>query len=183
MSAPGHSGAPGGAAAGRPDRPRRLSLVVAVADNGVIGRDGDLPWSIPSELQWFKRQTLGKPMIMGRRTFRSIGRPLPGRRNIVLTRQRDWRAEGVEVAPDLDAALALVAGADEAAVIGGAGVFADALPLADRLIWTAVHAAPEGDTAMPAVDWSAWAEVHREAHPADGPAPAYDCLIFDRRRG
>ena len=159
----------------------KIAVVVAVGRNGVIGQDGDLPWSLPNDLRWFKQQTLGKPVIMGRRTYLSIGRPLPRRRNIVLTRSRWPAPDGVETAPDLDTALALTAEAPEVAVIGGAGVFADALPLADRLIWTAVDAAPDGDTMMPPVDWGQWIETFREAHQASDTAPAHVFLEYQRR--
>lgn len=164
-------------------RPACLSLVVAVAANGVIGRNNDLPWRIPGDLKWFKRQTVGRPIIMGRRTFQSIGGALPKRRNIVLTRNGDWSAPDVECAPDLVSALELVAGEPEAAVIGGADVFAEALPLADKLVWTAVYAAPEGDTVMPAIEWTQWRETFREAHAAEGDAPAHDFVIYDRLPG
>ncbi|MEP6784753.1 MAG: dihydrofolate reductase [Sphingomonadales bacterium] len=139
-----------------------ITLIVARADNGVIGRDGKLPWHLPADLKRFKALTMGKPMIMGRKTFESLPGLLPGRRHIVLTRDRDWSVEGAEVVHDIDAALSL-AGAD-AAVIGGAEVFALFEPSADRWELTEVHDAPEGDTVMPVPDPAQWTEAAREDH-------------------
>lgn len=157
----------------------KLSLVVARADNGVIGRDNALPWRLSADLKHFKALTLGKPVIMGRRTFESIGRPLPGRHNIVLTRG-DWTAAGIVVVPSLDAALAAAGPADEAMIIGGAAVYAAALPLAARVQLTEVHAAPAGDIRLPPFDPAAWAETAREDHAADGDAPAYSFVTLTR---
>ncbi len=156
-----------------------VNLVVARADNGVIGRDNALPWRIPADLQHFKRLTLGKPIVMGRRTFESIGRPLPGRLNIVLTRDPDWQAEGVTVAASLSDALA--ADVPEVAVIGGAQVYAEALPFATHVHLTEVHAAPEGDTVLPAFDPAEWRETAREDHAADGDTPGYSFVTLERR--
>lgn len=155
-----------------------VSLVVARADNGVIGKDNALPWHLPADLRHFKRLTLGKPVIMGRRTFESIGKPLPGRENIVLTRDPDWRAEGVTVAAGLD--IALANDVAEVSVIGGAQVYAVALPLADRIYLTEVHASPEGDTVLPPFGPD-WQEVAREHHAADGDQPAYSFVTLERR--
>ncbi len=155
-----------------------VSLVVARADNGVIGKDNALPWRIPADLKHFKRLTLGKPVVMGRRTFESIGKPLPGRENIVLTRDRGWRAEGVTVAGTLAEALA---GRAEAAIIGGAQVYADALPLATRVELTEVHATPEGDTLLAPFDPADWRETAREDHAAAGNTPAYSFVTLERR--
>lgn len=135
-----------------------LTLIVARASNGVIGRDGSLPWHIPADLKRFKALTMGKPMIMGRKTFESLPGLLPGRRHIVLTRG-DWSAEGAEVAHSVDEAVALAGG--DASVIGGAEIFALFAPLADRWELTEVHDTPEGDTTMPAPDGE-WHEVARE---------------------
>ena len=157
-----------------------VTLVVARAANGVIGRDGGLPWHLPADLKHFKALTLGKPVIMGRRTFVSIGRPLPGRHNIVLTRDAAWAADGVTVAADLAAALAAAA-ADEAMIIGGAAVYAAALPLATRVHLTEVDAAPAGDTILPPLDPAAWRETARAAHPAAGDAPGYSFVTLERR--
>ena len=138
-----------------------ITLIVARADNGVIGRDGKLPWHLPADLKRFKALTMGKPMIMGRKTFESLPGLLPGRRHIVLTR-RDWSAAGAEVAHDVESALGL-AGA-ESFVIGGAEVFALFEPLADRWELTEVHDEAVGDTKMPAPDPSGWHESTRDKH-------------------
>ena len=150
----------------------RIALVVAVSENGVIGKDGDLPWRLPDELKFFKRLTVGHTLIMGRRTFESIGRPLPRRRNLVLSRDPSYRAEGIEVFPDLDAAFATCAPQDEAEspdlfVVGGATVYEQSLPLAGHLFLTRVHTKIDGDTRFPDVDWSLWNRVSSEPHPAD----------------
>ena len=147
----------------------RITLAVAVADNGVIGRGGALPWRLPEDLRRFKAATLGKPVLMGRKTFESIGRALPGRLNIVLTRRAGWRPADpeVRVAADLDAALALAGDAAEVTVIGGSEIYALALPRASRVLLTEVHAAPEGDTRLPRFDPVEWLEVSRERWPAD----------------
>ena len=158
-----------------------LFIVVARASNGVIGRDGALPWNIPADLRHFRALTLGTPMIMGRKTFESIGRPLPGRRSIVLTRQPGWSAPGTEAAADLDAALALIADAPEAAIIGGEAVFAEALPRVTRLELTEVHAAFDGDARFPDFDPGRWHEVWREDHAADGAAPPFSFRRLLRR--
>ena len=162
-----------------------LTLVVARAVNGVIGRDGGLPWHLPADLKHFKRLTVGKPVVMGRRTFESIGKPLPGRHNIVMTRSRGWTAEGVMVVPNLAEAVAaagLQQGArpDEIMIIGGVTVFAEALPSARRVYLTEVHAAPDGDTVLSAFDRTVWRETVREARPAEGDAPAYSFVTLDR---
>ncbi|MBB3878012.1 dihydrofolate reductase [Sphingomonas pseudosanguinis] len=147
-----------------------IVFVLARARNGVIGRDGKLPWHLPADLKHFKAQTMGKPMIMGRKTFESFPAPLPGRRHIVLTRDPHWAAEGAEVAHDVDAALAL-AGPGEVAIIGGAEIFALFLPRADRIELTEIDAAPKGDAVVPA--FTGWRELSREAHPAEGDRPGY----------
>lgn len=157
-----------------------VTLVVARADNGVIGRDGGLPWHLPADLRHFRALTLGKPVVMGRRTFASIGRPLPGRHNIVLTRS-DWAADGVTAVPDLDAAFAAAGDADEAMIIGGAAVYAAALPRATRVYLTEVHAAPDGDTVLPPFDAGGWRETAREDHAADDDTPAYSFVTLARR--
>ena len=155
-----------------------LVLVVARAKNGVIGRDGALPWHLPADLKRFKRMTVGKPVIMGRKTFDSIGKPLPGRHNIVLTRDPGWQAAGVTVAPNLAEAIAAAgldprARADEVMVIGGAQIYAEALPSATRIEVTEVDAEPDGDTRLPAFDPVRWRETARENHAAEGERPAY----------
>jgi dihydrofolate reductase len=145
----------------------KLVLVVALADNRVIGRDGNLPWHLPDDLRRFKSLTMGRPMLMGRRTFDSIGRALPGRRSLVLTHRPADLPPGVEAVDSLAAALAACKGEPELCVIGGAGVFRQALPLANRLELTLVHAVIEGDVLFPEYDASQWREVARHEHPAD----------------
>ena len=145
-------------AANRP----RVTLIVAWARNRVIGRDGGLPWHLPEDLRRFKQTTWGHPIVMGRRTWESLGRPLPGRRNIVVTRDPGWSAAGCERASGLAQALAMCEGAAEVFVIGGARLFAEALPLAQRLILTEIDADFEGDTFFPPVDLSGWRQTGRE---------------------
>lgn len=160
----------------------RISLVVAVGENGVIGRGGGLPWRIPSDLKTFRGVTIGKPVIMGRRTFQSLRRPLDGRDNIVVTRDPFFAAEGVSVAATLTEALVLARvlartrGADEIMVIGGADVFRDALPFADRIYWTIVHGAPEGDTYFPALQMDAWRVLSQTPLPPS-PEDEFACTL------
>lgn len=156
--------------------PVTLSLHLARAANGVIGRDGALPWHLPADLKRFKAQTIGRPMIMGRKTFESFPAPLPGRRHIVLTRDRAWQAAGAEVAHSPEEALALAGG--DAAVIGGADVFALFADRAERVELTEVHSTPEGDTIVPPL--TGWREIFREDHPADGDRPAYSFVTLVR---
>ncbi len=156
--------------------PVTLSLHLARAANGVIGRDGALPWHLPADLKRFKAQTIGRPMIMGRKTFESFPAPLPGRRHIVLTRDRAWQAKGAEVAHSPQEALALAGG--DAAVIGGADVFALFADRAERVELTEVHSTPEGDTIVP--PFTGWREIFREDHPADGDRPAYSFVTLVR---
>jgi len=144
-----------------------ITLIVAVADSGVIGRDNTLPWHLPEDLKRFKRLTMGKPMVMGRRTFESIGKPLPGRLNIVVTRDTNYRREGVTVVHDLDGALRAAGDAPEVMVIGGAELFRALLPRAGRIHLTRVHGNIEGDVMWPALDERDWAVVERETHAAD----------------
>lgn len=144
-----------------------VTLVVALGANRVIGVDGSLPWRLPEDLAHFKQLTLGHPMVMGRATYESIGRPLPGRTTIVVTRQDGWTAEGVEVAPSLDAALARGRELDdEVFLVGGAQVYAEALErgLVDTMVVTRVAASPDGDAFFPSIDWEAWGEVGRVPH-------------------
>jgi dihydrofolate reductase len=143
----------------------RVVLVAAVADNGVIGRAGQLPWDLPEDLAHFRRVTTGNSVIMGRKTYDSIGRPLPRRTNIVVTRRRDWTPDGVLVAGSVAEAL-LVAGEHDgdAMVIGGGEIYALALPLADAQILTEVHASPDGDARYPPFERGEWTETHREQH-------------------
>ena len=162
------------------------SLIVAVADNGVIGSNNQLPWRIPADLKYFKRVTLGKPIIMGRLTYESIGKPLPGRSNIVMSRDKAWQAEGVVRVNDLAEALAMgkkiagESGLDEVMVIGGATVYREALGQADRLYLTRVHLQVDGDAFFPALDLSEWRETPVEQLAADGATPACSFVRLDR---
>jgi dihydrofolate reductase len=144
----------------------------------VIGVDGRLPWRLPADLKRFKAQTMGKPMIMGRKTFESFPAPLPGRRHIVLTRDAAWQREGAEVATSIDEALAL-AGDGDIAVIGGAEIFALLLHRAGRIELTEVHLSPEGDAVVPPFG-PEWRETAREDHPADGDRPAHSFVTLER---
>ncbi len=144
----------------------KISMIAAMAKGRVIGKDNAMPWHLPADFAWFKKNTLGKPVIMGRKTYESIGRPLPGRRNIVISRDASWLAEGVESATSIDAALSLVDGVDEAVIIGGGTIYAACLPRADRLYITHIEADIEGDTCFP--DWGeGWNVLHREHYTAD----------------
>ena len=157
-----------------------LALIVAVAENGVIGRGNRLPWHLPEDLRYFKRVTMGKPVVMGRKTYQSIGRPLPGRPNIVVTRDAGFAAEGVHLAGSLDQALDLarsLASGGEMIVIGGAELFNAVLPSADRLYLTEVHRAYEGDVFFPQLDPAVWREASREDHPGD---PSYSFVVLEK---
>lgn len=158
-----------------------ITLVVARADNGVIGRDGRLPWHIPEDLRHFKEVTLGTPMIMGRKTFDSLPGLLPSRRHIVLTRDPDWTAPGAETVGSVEEALAK-ADADYVSVIGGAEIFAMFEPIADAVELTEVHGEIEGDTRMPPFDPAVWAEALRVDRPAEGGQPAFSFVRLERRR-
>lgn len=161
----------------------RLSIIVAVADNGVIGRDGDLPWRLSADLKRFKALTMGHHLLMGRKTFESIGTVLPGRTTVVISRGQPDLPAGVELAHSLEQAveLARAHGDDEPFIAGGAEIYAQALPAADRLYLTRVHADCEGDALFPAWQEAAWQEVLREDHPADDRnAHPYSFLIYDR---
>lgn len=144
----------------------RLSLIVAMAKNRVIGSNNQMPWHLPADFAYFKKVTLGHPVIMGRKTFESIGRPLPGRRNIVVSRNAAFRAEGVDVMTSLDAAIRACRNT-ETFVIGGATLYAEALPHVDRLFITEVDASPNGDTLFPSLDKNLWREITRERREAD----------------
>lgn len=156
----------------------KIYLVAAVASNGVIGRKGQLPWHLPEDLKHFKRLTLGHPVIMGRRTWESLGRPLPGRDNIVVTRQAGYDAPGAAVASSLEAALALSAGEPVVFVIGGQQLFAESLPIAAGLVLTEIDREYEGDTWFPPYDRSRWRESQREHHTAaDG--TKFDFVLYE----
>lgn len=159
-----------------PSGPATITIVAAVADNGVIGREGGLPWRLPGDLARVKNLTMGHVLVMGRRTYESIGRPLPGRTTVVVTRQPNWRADGVLVAHDIDAALEVAAQHDpEVYVFGGAEIYAAALPKVDRMVVTWVDARPDGDTTFPDVDWQRWREVERE------PGEGFSVVVYERR--
>jgi dihydrofolate reductase len=157
-----------------------IFLVVAVASNGVIGNEGAMPWHLSADLRHFKALTTGKPMVMGRKTFESLPGLLPGRRHIVLTRDSGWAEEGAEVACSVEEALHL-ANAPHVAVIGGAEIYALFLPRADRIEWTEVHAAPQGDTRFPDFDRSQWNGSARESHPPEGKLPGFDFVTLLRK--
>jgi len=144
-----------------------VSLIVAADEQGGIGRDGGLPWRLPADLRRFKDLTMGKPIVMGRRTWDSIGRPLPGRRSIVVSRQSGLTVEGADVADSFDGALRVAGEVPEVCVIGGAEIYRLALPRADLVHLTRVHTTVEADTYLPRLDWSRWREISREDHPAD----------------
>ena len=168
----------------------RIALIAARGRNGVIGAEGDLPWRLKSDLQFFKQSTLGKPVVMGRKTWDSLPRkPLPGRANIIITRQAGFAAEGAVVTPDPEAALAAAAlhaardGAEEVCVIGGAQIYALTLEKADRLYLTEVEAEPEGEAVFPAFDPADWVETRSERRmPGEGDDHAFTIRILDRRR-
>ena len=159
----------------------RIVAIAAVADNWVIGSGEDMLWHIPEDFRRFKRVTTGKPVIMGRKTFESIGRPLPGRRNIIVTRNTAWQHEGVDVAHTLDEARALVSDQARVFVIGGGELYAQALPQADELILTEVDADFDADTFFPAWDRAAFTEVSRETHTAEAGWP-YHFVVYLRRK-
>lgn len=164
-----------------------VAMIVAMAQNRVIGRNNELPWHLPNDLKYFKACTMGKPIIMGRKTFESIGRPLPGRSNIVVTRDTQWSAPGVEVVHDLDTALALgnrlaqTAGLEELMVIGGEQIYRACLPRAGVLYVTEVHAEVAGDAYFPEWSVAQWQERHRESFKAGGDNP-YDYSFVTYRR-
>ncbi|MBO0711597.1 MAG: dihydrofolate reductase, partial [Acetobacteraceae bacterium] len=169
------------------ERAPALVLVAAVADNGVIGQRGRLPWRLKSDLRYFRTVTMGKPIVMGRKTYQAIGKPLGGRTNIVVSRNADFTAPGVVATASIARALA-VARADALrrrcgaiAVIGGADLYAETIGCADRLVITQVHLAPPGDVAFPAIDRALWREVERSEHtPRDGDEAPYSRLVYER---
>jgi dihydrofolate reductase len=140
-------------------------MIAAHADNRVIGKNNDMPWYLPADLAYFKKITLGKPIIMGRKTYESIGRPLPGRKNIVISRDNSYQAQGVEVVGSVDAALALVSGVEEVMVIGGGAIYQHCLPAAQRLYITHIDAEIDGDTYFPKYDLTEWKKVASDVRP------------------
>jgi dihydrofolate reductase len=160
----------------------RISLIVALARNRVIGRDNQLPWRLSADLQHFKRLTMGKPIVMGRKTCESIGRPLPGRTNIVVTRDSSFSAAGCRVVHSIDAALVAAGGADEVMIMGGENLYSQLLPRADRLYLTEVQADVSGDAWFPEFDQAQWQELERESHRADENNEFdYDFVVLARR--
>ena len=159
--------------------------MAAVARSGVIGRGGTIPWRLPEDMQRFRELTMGHPVVMGRRTWDSLPdrfRPLPGRRNVVVTRNRTWHADGAERAGSLAGALLLLEGAPQVFVIGGAELFADALPLADELLLTEIDADVEGDTFFPSWDRTAFEENSRERHVSETGTP-FAFVTYEHRQG
>jgi len=160
----------------------RISLIVALARNRVIGRDNQLPWRLSADLQHFKRLTMGKPIVMGRKTCESIGKPLPGRTNIVVTRNSSFSAEGCRVVHSIDEALVAAGGADEVMIMGGENLYSQLLPRADRLYLTEVQAEVSGDAWFPELDQTQWQELERESHRADENNEFdYDFVVLARR--
>lgn len=165
-----------------------VSLIVAATRNQVIGRDNQMPWHLPADLRYFKQRTLGKPIIMGRKTWESLGRPLPGRLNIVVTRQTDIALEGAEVFADLQAAIqrgqewASEQGVDEVMVIGGGQLYQQALALTQRVYLTRIDLELEGDTFFPVLDAQQWQQTEAQAHPAQDQEPGYTFEVWQRRQ-
>ncbi|NMX89967.1 MULTISPECIES: dihydrofolate reductase [unclassified Pseudomonas] len=163
-----------------------LSLIAALGENRVIGVDNSMPWHLPGDFKYFKATTLGKPIIMGRKTWDSLGRPLPGRLNIVVSRQTDLKLEGAQVFPSLDAAVAraeawaLEQGVDELMLIGGAQLYAQGLDQADRLYLTRVALSPQGDAWFPEFDLNRWKLVSNVQNPAEGDKPAYNFEVWEK---
>lgn len=161
----------------------RISLIVAMAKNRVIGTGNRIPWHLPNELKLFKSLTMGHHIVMGRRTYESINRLLPGRTTVIVTRQRDYKVPGAVVAHSVEKALAACKGDDEIFVIGGADIFRETLPVADRIYLTTVDAEPEGDTFMPELDMSEWRETSAQSFvPDDKHAHAYRFAVYERIR-
>lgn len=165
----------------------KISMIVAVAENGAIGKDNQMLWHIPEDFKYFKEKTMGKPMIMGRKTFESIGRPLPGRLNIVVTRDVNWSHEDVITCLDLEEALtkatddATQKGKDEVMIVGGAQIYARLLERAQRLYYTEVHQSYDCDATFPRLDKSVWQEISREDHTnADNNKPDYSFVVYER---
>jgi dihydrofolate reductase len=161
--------------------PPRICLIAALAANRVIGRNNALPWHLPADLKRFKALTMGHPVLMGRNTRESIGRPLPGRRNLVITRNRDYSAPGCEIIHSLDEAIAACRGAREVFIIGGAELYRESLPRADRLEFTEIHAEFDGDATFPEYFQGEWRETAREIHRNEAGIPfRYDFVRYER---
>ena len=167
----------------------QVALMVARAANGCIGRNNKLPWYLPEDLKYFKKITFGKPVVMGRKTWESLKGPLPGRTNIVISRQPDYVAEGAKVVSSLEDAItlaehiALIDGSEEVIIMGGAQIYGEAIPRCDRMYITEVHAEVEGDAFFPPFDTSLWQEIGRDDFTAEGPTPYdYSFVVYQRRR-
>lgn len=159
-----------------------ISIIVAMAKNGIIGRENQLPWRLPADLSHFKALTMGKPIIMGRKTWESLPGVLPGRRHIVITRDINYQAESCTVVHTVDDALAAAGGVPEIMIVGGGAIYKETLPRADRLYLTLVDVVAEGDACFPEIDWDSWREVSREPHPADEKNPyAYTFLELEKK--
>lgn len=159
-----------------------ISAIVAAAENNVIGKDNRLLWHLPNDLKFFKQTTLGHTVIMGRKTYESVGKPLPRRRNIVVTRQRDYTVDGAEITHSIQEALDWCTGEDEVFVVGGAAIYTQALPFTERVYLTRVHTSLAGDTFFPDLDSEEWRLVSREDHPADDRhAFDYSFLVYERK--
>jgi dihydrofolate reductase len=159
----------------------RVEIVVARADNGVIGHEGRIPWHLPADLRQFKITTMGAPMIMGRRTFDSLPGLLPGREHIVLTRDTKWRHDDVKIAHSIEEALDRAAGADRISVIGGAEIYREFLPITERIHLTEVHVTPDGDTWFPQLNSRDWNVARGRPQPAQGDAPAHTFILMERK--
>lgn len=160
----------------------QISIIVAMAENRVIGVQNRLPWNLPGDMQWFRSHTLGKPVLMGRKTYESIGKPLPQRTNIVITRDASYRAEGCIVVHSIEEALAAAQPAEEAMILGGASFYEQLLPQSGRLYLTLVHAQIAGDAWFPEFDWDEWTLVERQDRDADDRNPyPYSFLILERK--
>ena len=160
-----------------------ISIIAAVAENRAIGIRNRLPWHLPADLKYFRNKTLGHHVIMGRKNYQSIGKPLPQRTNIVITRDPGFDAPGCVVVNSIDAALAAADGDPELFIIGGAGIYAQSLPFADRLYLTLVHHSFEGDTYFPELEWAQWKEISKEFHEPDERNPyPYTFVVLDRSR-
>jgi len=159
----------------------KISIIAAMADNRVIGINNQLPWNLPADMKWFRQQTMGKPVLMGRKTYDSIGRPLPKRRNIVISRDESLKIEGCEVVNSADAAFQLCTDEKEVMIIGGASFYEQTLPQADRLYLSLIHSEIKGDAWFPMIDFNQWQEVERIDHVADKVnAFDYSFLILER---
>ena len=161
----------------------KISIIAAMTDDGVIGIENRLPWNLPADMKWFRQQTLGKPVLMGRKTYDSIGKPLPGRRNIIISRDSTLALEGCEVVNTIETALERCSTVDEVMIIGGASFYQQTLPQADQLYLTLVHANIKGDAYFPPLNPTEWHEIARIDHPADAQnCFSYSFTVLERKR-